>query len=183
MSLTLFHRHVLEDHLSGFGTKANPNHLVVFRRPAIFSVLAHRGHEAAVKAALSAVEGVQLRHCAPGEWLVVSTASSASAIENLLLEIAGASAIDQSDGRLLIRISSPSVRKILAKCVAVDLHPDVFAIGQSANMACCHVAINLARTDADTFEIAAPRSFCGSLFEEIMEMGREFALTAAFSEV
>jgi sarcosine oxidase subunit gamma len=182
MSLTLFHRHVLEDHLSAFGAKANPNHLTVFRRPAIFSVLAHRGHEAASREAFSSIDGVQVRDCAPGEWLVVSTTSGAAVVENSLAEIGGTSIVDQSDGRALLQLSGPSVRKILAKCVAVDLHPEVFAIGQSAGMLCCHVAANLARTGADIFEIVVPRSFCGSLFDEMMEMGQEFALTASFAE-
>ena len=182
MSLTLYHRHVLEDYLAGFEAKANPNHLSVIRRPAIFSVLAHRGNEASVKQALNSIEGALLRDCARGEWLVVSTASGAAVVENLLGEITGASAVDQSDGRVLLRISGPNVRKILAKCVAVDLHPDAFSIGASANMLCCHVAANLARTGAEAFEIIVPRSFAGSVFEEMMEMDREFALTAAFAE-
>lgn len=182
MSLTLFHRHVLEDHLSGFETKANPNHLVVSRRPAVFSVLAHRGYEVGMRQALAAIEGIAVRDCAPGEWLVVSTSLAPAVVENALGSVGGASIIDQSDGRVLLELSGPNVRKILAKCVAVDLDPESFATGRSANMQCCHVAINLAHSAADTFEIIAPRSFCGSLFEEMMEMGREFALTAAFSE-
>ena len=144
-------------------------------------MLAHRGYEASVAAALASVEGAQLRDCAPGEWLVVSTTSGAAAIEAVIADIGGASHVDQSDGRVLLEVSGPSVRKILAKCVAVDLHPEVFAVGRSANMLCCHVAVNLARTDTDRFEIVVPRSFSGSLYEELMEMGREFALTAAFS--
>lgn len=182
MSLTLFHRHVLEDYLAGFEAKANPNHLSVIRRPAIFSVLAHRGSEASVKDALWSIDSVQVRDCAPDEWLVVSTASGAAVVENLLGEISGASAVDQSDSRVLLQISGPNVRKILAKCVAMDLHSDAFPIGASANMLCCHVPANLARTGADTFEIIVPRSFAGSVFEEMMEMGREFALTAAFTD-
>lgn len=182
MSLSLYHRHVLEDYLSDFGGKANPNHLAVLRRPAIFSVLAHRGHEAFVENGLKSVEGVQVRKCAPDEWLAVSTSASAAVIENLLGDIAGASIVDQSDGRALLQIHGPNVRKILTKCVAVDLQPDTFVIGASANMLCCHVAVNLARTGADMFEIVVPPSFSGSLFEEMMEMGREFALTAAFAE-
>lgn len=182
MSLTLYHRHVLEDYLAGFGEKANPNHLAVLRRPAIFSIMAHRAHETAVEDALKSVEGVQVRKCAPDEWLAVSTSASAAVIENLLGDIAGASIVDQSDARTLLQIHGPNVRKILAKCVAVDLHADAFAISASANMLCCHVSVNLARTGADMFEIVVPRSFSGSLFEEMMEMGREFALTAAFVE-
>jgi heterotetrameric sarcosine oxidase gamma subunit len=181
MSLTLFHRHALEDYLAEFEAKANPNHLCVIRRPAIFSILAHRGHEASVGQALKSIDGIGMRDCALGEWLVVSTASGAAVVETLLGEIAGGSVVDQSEGRVMLQISGPNARKILAKCVAVDLHSEAFPIGASANMLCCHVAANLARTGAETFEIIVPRSFAGSVFEEMMEMGREFALTAAFA--
>jgi sarcosine oxidase subunit gamma len=180
MSLTLFHKHVLEDHLSGFEANSNPNHLSVARRPTIVSVLAHRGHEASVGNALSSVADTQRRDCGPGEWLLVSQTAGAGAVEASVAEIAGASHVDQSDGRVLIEIHGPSVRRILAKCLAVDLHQDVFAVGASTNALCCHVAVNLARTGDDRFEVVTPRSFSGSLFEELMEMGREFALTASF---
>lgn len=181
MSLTLFHRHVLEDHLSGFETNPNPNHVSVMRRPAIFSVLAHRGYEAAVRDALLSTDGIAVRDCGPGEWLVVSTTLASAVVENLLADLVGGALIDQSDGRVLLQISGPSVRRILAKCTAVDVHAQAFSIGRSTNTLLCHVAVNLARVGTDTFEIVAPRSFCGSLYEELMEMGREFALTATFA--
>lgn len=182
MSLTLFHRHALDDQLSGLGAAVNPHHLSVIRRPAIFSVLAHRGYAAGLRQVLAAIDGVSIRDCAPGEWLAVSTLSATAVIENALAAVGGASVLDQSEGRVLLQLSGPNARKILAKCVAADLHPEAFAVGRSANMLCCHVAINLARTADDVFEIIAPRSFCGSLFTELMEMGREFALTAGFAD-
>lgn len=181
MALNLAHRHVLEDHMSGFEANANPNHLSVVRRPVIFSVLAHGGQEQAVSAALAAVSDIAVRHCGPDEWLAVSQTAGSQTVADRLAAIAGASSVDQSDGKVLMAMSGPSVRKILSKCVAIDLHPDAFAPGMSANMLCGHVAINLARTGADRFEIVAPRSYAGSVYEELMEMGREHALTAAFS--
>jgi sarcosine oxidase subunit gamma len=181
MALTLLHRHVLEDHVSGFEANANPNHLAVISRPVIFSVLAHAGHEASVAKALANAENVAQRSCGPSEWLAVSQSTGPEAVTGLLSAFDGASVADQSDGRVLMVISGPSVRKILAKCVAVDLHPDAFAEGYSANMMCCHVAANVARTAADTFEIIVPRSFAGSVFDELMEMGREHALTVSFA--
>jgi sarcosine oxidase subunit gamma len=183
MTLHFLHRHVLEDHLAGFETRPNPNHVTVYRRPLILSVLAHAGQEAAVLAHLSGIEGMDARVCGPGEWMIVSAAGSrrADEVAEELAAVSGASVSDQSDGKVLLSIGGPSVRKILAKCLAVDLHPDVFSEGQSANMLCCHVAANLARTGPEMFEIMVPRSLAGSVFEELMEMGREYALTAAFS--
>ncbi|KGD99913.1 MULTISPECIES: sarcosine oxidase subunit gamma family protein [Rhizobium/Agrobacterium group] len=182
MSINLLHRHVLEDHISGFETDPNPNHLSVVRRPVIFSVLAHAGREVAVAEALKAASDLAPRFCGPSEWLAVSQTVGAETIAGLLSNIAGASFVDQSDGKVLMAVSGPSVRKILAKCLAVDLHPDVFGEGHSANMLCCHVAANVARTGSDTFEIIVPRSFAGSVFDELMEMGREHALTRGFSD-
>jgi sarcosine oxidase subunit gamma len=175
---------VLEDHISGFEAAPNPNHLVVIRRPVLFTVLAHAGHEDWVLAALTAMEDLSVRRAGPGEWFVVSqTVNPESLARDLaLLESGRLSFFDQSDGRVVMRINGPSVRRILAKCVAVDLHPQVFAEGYAANMLCCHVAANLGRTGPDVFEIVVPRSYAGSVFEEMMEMGREFALTAGFSD-
>jgi sarcosine oxidase subunit gamma len=181
MTLHLLHRHVLEDHLAGFETRSNPNHVAVFRRPVILSVLAHAGHETEIAARLAGLEVATVRYCGPAEWMIAAPDGAVNDLLGVLTALEGASVCDQSDGKVLLSISGPSVRRILAKCVAVDLHPEVFVEGQSANMLCCHVAANLARTGADSFEIIAPRTLAGSLFEELMEMGREYALTAAFS--
>jgi sarcosine oxidase subunit gamma len=182
MSFAFVNRHPLEDHLAGFEAGPNPNHLAVIRHPAIFSVLAHAGHEEWVSAALKAMENVPVRDAGPGEWLVVSEALPAESLARDLaaLDAERVSFVEQSDGKAVLRISGPSVRRILAKCVAVDLHPSQFAEGRSANMLCCHVGANVARTGPDTFEIAVMRSYAGTVFEELMEMGREFALTAGF---
>jgi heterotetrameric sarcosine oxidase gamma subunit len=183
MSVAFTNRHVLEDHIAGFEARANPNHLAVVRQPVIFSVLAHAGHEAWVQAALTAMDEVSVRSVGPGEWLAVSETIGAESLARdfAMLDAERVSFFEQSDGRTLLRISGPSVRRILAKCVPVDLHPSVFAEGQSGTMLCCHVSANVARTGADTFEIAVMRSFAGTVFEEMMEMGREFALTAGFT--
>lgn len=183
MSVTFVSRHPLEDHISGFETKPNPNHLSILRRPAVVSVLAHAGHETAVLAALSGLGDASARFAGPGEWLLVSETAGA---DSLIRDLAAAgpeklSAFDQSEGRVVLRISGPSVRRILAKCVAVDLHPDAFVVRQSANVLCCHVSANLACVAPDAFEITVMRSFTGTVFEELMEMGREFALTAGFA--
>ena len=184
MSVAYQNRHVLEDHISGFEGEPNPNHLAVVRRPVIFSVLAHAGQEDWTLAALRAMPDISVRHVGPDEWLAVSDVLGAESLARDLavLDAGRVSYFEQSDGRVILRLSGPSVRRILAKCVAADLHPQVFAEGQSANMLCCHVSANLARTGPDRFEIIVPRSYAGSVFEELIEMGREFALTAGFAD-
>jgi sarcosine oxidase subunit gamma len=180
MTISFAHRHVLEEHITGFETKANPHHLSVPRRPAIITVLARAGAEEDVQLALGLIEEASLRTCGPAEWLVVSHTLASDSLLRQIRALPGACAFDHSDGRVLMKIGGPHVRRILAKCVAVDLHPDAFAIDACANMLVAHVAGNLARTGADTFEIIVPRSYAGTVFEELKEMGREFALTAGF---
>lgn len=184
MSVAYQNRHVLEDHISGFEAAANPNHLAVVRRPTIFAILGKAGEEDWIVAGLKAISDVSVRNVGPREWLVVSESLGAESVARdlFMLDPARVSFFEQSDGRVLLRIAGPNVRRILAKCVAVDLHPQVFAEGQSAAMLCCHVSVNLARTGADRFEIIVPRSYAGSVFDEIMEMGLEFALTAGFAD-
>lgn len=183
MPVTYAARHVLEDHISGFEATPNPHHLSILRSPVVFSVLAHASHEADIDEALSNLEDVHVRFCGPGEWLVVSESVSADTVARQLadLGVARASFVEQSDGRVVLRIAGPRVRAILAKCTALDLDADVFEIGQSSNCQICHLAANLARTGQDTFEIIIMRSFAGFLFDEVSEMGKEFALTAGFA--
>ncbi len=183
MPVTYAARHVLEDHISGFEATPNPHHLAILRAVSVFSVLAHPGHEADIDEALTNLEDVAVRVCGPGEWLVVSEAVAADTIARQLADLGASrvSFVDQSDGRVVLSIAGPRVRAILAKCTALDLHPDLFEIGQSTNCQICHVAANLARTGEDAFEIIVMRSFAGFLFDEVCEMGREFALTAGFA--
>lgn len=183
MPMTYLSRHVLEDHIAGFDQSPNPHHLSILRTPVVFSVLAHAGHEADIDEALTNLEDISPRVCGPGEWLAISDVVSAETVERQLADLgqARASFLDQSDGRVVLRIEGPKVRVILAKCTALDLHPDVFEIGQSTNCQICHVGANLARTGADRFEIIVMRSFAGFVFDEMREMGREHALTAGFA--
>lgn len=183
MPVSFAARHVLEDHISGFEATPNPHHLSILRSPVIFSVLAHQGHESDIEEALTNLEDVHVRVCGPGEWLVVSETVSADTVARQIADIGASrvSFVEQSDGRVVISIAGPRVRAILAKCTALDLHPEIFEIGQSTNCQICHVAANLARTGEDSFEIIVMRSFAGFLFDEVCEMGREFALTAGFA--
>ena len=183
MPVSFAARHVLEDHISGFEATPNPHHLSILRSPVVFSVLAHQGHESDIEEVLTNLEDVHVRVCGPGEWLVVSETVSADTVARQIADIGASrvSFVDQSDGRVVISIAGPRVRAILAKCTALDLHAGIFEIGQSTNCQICHVAANLARTGEDCFEIIVMRSFAGFLFDEVCEMGREFALTAGFA--
>jgi sarcosine oxidase subunit gamma len=159
------------------------DHLEIPRGQAIATVVAIDDEEAAVAAGLAAVNELSVRFVGPGEWLVVSQSETPDGLQrSLSLLLAEAAYIfDQSDGRVVLRLSGPNVRRILAKGVAIDLHPSAFAIGTSSNVLCGHVGVTLARTGENEFELIVMRSFAESLFDDLRLMGREFDLSADFS--
>lgn len=115
--------------------------------------------------------GVSLRAAGPGQWFAVSPAGT----DVSAVLVSGFDAVDQSHGRVLIRVSGGPVRRMLAKGTAVDLHPESFAIGASAMTLIGHIGVNLTRTDEDEFELLVLRGFAESLWEDLIGMAREFA--------
>lgn len=113
-----------------------------------------------------------LRFMSPGQWLLVTDeALSAQYIAALERRLAGlAYIVDQTHGRSRIRLSGPAARSVLARGTAVDVHPNHFAIGSATGTAFGHMAVNLARTGDDTFELLVLRGFAESLWEEVAEI-------------
>jgi heterotetrameric sarcosine oxidase gamma subunit len=183
MTKTYTSRHPLEGRIPLDPGIRAVDHLEVPRRQAIVTVMAADGEETAVAAALTTMSEASLRSVGPGEWLVVSQSETPDGLlRSLSLVLADtAYALDQSDGRIVLRLSGPNVRRILAKGVAIDLHPSVFAIGAASNLLCGHVSVNLARTGENEFELIVTRSLAESLFDDLRLMGREFGLSVDFS--
>ncbi|MBP1861307.1 sarcosine oxidase subunit gamma [Rhizobium herbae] len=183
MTMPYISRHPLENRLPLEPGIRAVDHMDVPRGTAIATVMAMDGEDAAVAAGLAVAGDMSLRFVAPGEWLAVSQSDTPEGLcRNLSLLLAEtASVFDQSDGRVVLRLSGPNVRRILAKGIGIDLHPAVFEIGTSSNVLCGHISINLARTGENEFELIVMRSFAESLFDDLRLMGREFDLSADFS--
>lgn len=118
----------------------------------------------------------------PDQWLVSLNPTPKDGMEALLARpLAGlASVVDQSHGRVLLRISGPRVRDALAKGVAIDLHPRAFRPGDVAVTVVSHVPVHLWQIDeAPTYEFAIPRSLVQSFWHWLAassaEHGMEFA--------
>jgi sarcosine oxidase subunit gamma len=118
-----------------------------------------------------------VRTAGPGQWFAVSDRSLAPGeIDDCTKDIAAiASVVDQSHGRVRIRVSGAPVRSVLAKGTGVDLHPAAFPLGRAAMTLIGHIGVNLARTAADTFEVLVLRSFAEDLWHELETMSAEFA--------
>lgn len=140
--------------------------LQLLGKPGVFA-------EADAKGALATDGSMSLRPAGPGQWFLVS--DTAADIDGIARSLADkAYVVDQTCGRSRIRLSGPAVRQALAKGTGVDLHPDMFPIGQAAMTLIGHIGVNLARTGEDTFELLVLRGFAESLWHELKVMSAEF---------
>ncbi|MDO9382573.1 MAG: sarcosine oxidase subunit gamma family protein [Hyphomicrobiaceae bacterium] len=116
---------------------------------------------------------------APGQWLVVFESGGRQRVSDLTAALRGlASTTDQSDSRAIIEISGPRVRDVLAKGVMVDLHPSVFAPGNTAITLVAHVGAQLTCIDAaPVYQLMVPRSFCLSFWDWLISSAEEYGIS------
>ena len=115
----------------------------------------------------------------PGQWLACAEGIEPRTFETRLQsELAGlASVSDQSDGRVVVRVSGPRARDMLAKGVMVDLHPRAFGPGDAAVTSIAYIGAHLWQVDATpTYELAAYRSFAASFWRWLLDAGAEFGV-------
>jgi methylglutamate dehydrogenase subunit D len=133
-------------------------------------VIARKGKSKAVKDGLAALRGVRVMWAGPDQYYVKG--AEAAALKKKLGT--AASAIDQSHGRVMLRVSGPKSRALLAKGTPVDLHADEFPLGKSAVTQMAHVGVHLTRTGQDEFELSVFRGFSESFWEWLTEQALEF---------
>ncbi len=169
------------------------------RNVAMASVIARRGQGAALSAKIKARTGLELpvtprfsgvNHLgflwmAPGQWMA-SAEGEAGAIfaRELAQDLTGLAAVtDQSDGRVLIRVSGGRVRDMLAKGCMIDLHAGVFNPGSTAITSIALLTVQVTRLPDDTglpvFELAVMRSFAANLWHWLEGSAAEFGLDVA----
>ena len=110
-------------------------------------------------------DGANFLWAGPERWLVASPALAPDVLVASLRACAEglASICDQSDGRIVLRVSGPSAADALARGFPIDLHPAVFKPGDTAITTVAHVACQIWRLDdAPTYDIAVPASFAAS---------------------
>jgi len=142
----------------------------------LVQVLARKGGAKVVEASLAKFQSVRVMRAGPGQFYVQSEglADGLLAIELKRKLESAASIVDQSHGRVVIRIFGEKARAVLAKGLPLDLHPDVFALGQSAQSQMAHVGVHLTRTSQDEFEISVFRGFSESLWEWLCGAAAEY---------
>lgn len=176
-----------------FGAAVEVPGLVIEQRTmALASVTARRGRTAALADAVNARYGIALPDgprratndamtfagVGPGQWIAsAGTVAVAGFVARLKSDLgAFAAVVDQSDSRLIVRLSGPHVRDVLAKGISVDLHPRVFRSGDVATTLVAHVGVQLdLLDDAPTFQLTASRSMAGSFWSWLTASAAEFS--------
>lgn len=157
------------------------------RRRGLVQVMARRGRTEALAAAIGGTFGLDLP--APGRWAGGDAASAtwlqpggwlletepgtpgewqarvAAAVGDL------ASAVDQTYGRSVIRVTGAASRAVLATCCRLDLHPRVFGPGSAAATLVGHVPCvvrAVAGTEAG-FDLLVGSTYGRWLVEELLE--------------
>ena len=123
-------------------------------------------------------KGIAFVWAGPDHWLAVAEREQNRDLEvELKAKLAGiASVVDQSDGRVVVRISGARARDVLAKGVPIDLHPRAFRPGDVAITHASHIGVILWQTDdAPTYEAALFRSYADSFAHWLFESAAEYA--------
>jgi heterotetrameric sarcosine oxidase gamma subunit len=75
----------------------------------------------------------------------------------------------------VLHLSGPRARDVLAKLVAVDLHPRAFRAGDTAITLAAHIGVQLWQVDeSPAYRLLAFRGFAGSLAAALVAAGEEY---------
>jgi methylglutamate dehydrogenase subunit D len=185
--------------LSGLVELSRAGVIACERHPQFATVMAYKGKRAAVAARLKELYGLSLpsgpRRATSGSSALIGLGPRTWLFEResgpaLEPELSGmladeAAITDQSDGYVILRLTGPHVRDVLAKGISIDFHDRVFVPGCAAATTCAHIGVILWRLeDANgcaVLDVAVFRSLARSLWLFIEESAAEFglAVTAA----
>ncbi|OYZ95508.1 MAG: hypothetical protein B7X99_14975 [Rhizobiales bacterium 17-65-6] len=115
----------------------------------------------------------------PGRFLAVGEGITGDPLLERLGHAFGKTAAltDQSDGQMVIQLSGPCTRDMLAKLVPVDLDPSAFKAGDAAATLVALIPVLIWQTDpAPIYRFAVPRSFGPAFLRAMVGAGAEFGL-------
>jgi methylglutamate dehydrogenase subunit D len=125
------------------------------------SVIARKDRGGAIDDALKGIKNARVMWAGADQYFV-----EGMALVDLKAKLGdNASVIDQSHGRVVIRVAGPKARAVLAKGTPVDLHDNQFPVGKSALTQMAHVGVHITRTDQDEFTLSMFRGFSESFWE------------------
>lgn len=120
--------------------------------------------------------GVTIAAIAPGRYWLAGAADDLAPRFEAALPSSDGAVSDFSHGRVILRLDGEAAAGLLAKGVAIDLHPDAFAIGRVAQSMIHHIDVLIHRTAETGFELWVLRGFSEALGEWIIDAGLEFSI-------
>jgi len=115
-------------------------------------------------------------------WWIAAGSDSMVRLARELPTLAGTVTM-LSAARVRIRITGPAARDVLAKGIALDLHPRAFQVGRSAQTGLHHTGVFLERTGEDSYEIYLPRTYAESIWEWLIDAALPFGYDVAVEEM
>lgn len=113
----------------------------------------------------------------PDEWLIVTSAAGAADLAGQMQQATAgshASVNDISGGQIALILQGAKCRELLAKGCTLDLHPNVFTVGDCAQSGLAKASVLLALTDeTPTFMIVVRRSFSEYLCRWLAHAGSD----------
>ncbi|MBT3660175.1 MAG: hypothetical protein HOB37_00395 [Rhodospirillaceae bacterium] len=114
-----------------------------------------------------ASQGTRVLWLGPDRWLV--------ATEDALPALSDAAAVnDVGQGRLVLRLTGPRVRDILAKGCPLDLHASAFPTGHCAESLIGHIGVTIDCTADETFDLYVNRSYAAFFWEWLTRAAMEY---------
>jgi methylglutamate dehydrogenase subunit D len=121
--------------------------------------------------------GTVVAWAGPEGWLVATPWAP-----DLELRLAGAlgesaAVIDQSDGRVMLSLTGPALRAVLAKGIELDLHEAAFPVGRTAITKLSHLTVQLWLFDATPrVDLIIPRAAADDIWHWLTESALEYGL-------
>jgi heterotetrameric sarcosine oxidase gamma subunit len=122
----------------------------------------------------------------PGEWLLIGPPGQAPALSAGLEHLVGPDApedgatwVDLTHGRALVRLTGDRAADVLAKLSAIDLSDDLVPDGAALRTAVAAVATDVIRDDTGgtrSYLLHCERSVGQYLFDAIVQAGAEFGI-------
>jgi len=128
-----------------------------------------------------AAHGISFVWTGPDQWLAIAERENGRDLERELKPLlAGlAAVVDQSDGRVVMRVSGPLAREVLAKGIPIDLHARSFGVDAAAVTHASHIGVVIWQLDdVPTFEMAMFRSYADSFVHWLADSAQSAASAA-----
>jgi heterotetrameric sarcosine oxidase gamma subunit len=120
--------------------------------------------------------GTRLVRLSRDQYWWIATEESALRRFSAQLSPAAGALTCLSAARVRLRVAGAAARDVLARGIAIDLHPAQFGVGHSAQTGLHHTGVFLERTGADAYELFVPRTFAASIREWLMDASLSFGV-------